>query len=524
MLKLLRYCIQRGLGSQLVILLAVSSFAGASSIWFADQFAKWLQGSSAINSNADWKEVALLISVFVASTLFGLAAEYQSQTLSARIAACLGGDYLRRFRFGEISAGAIEAAKSDMTATLLNQMERYRQDYLMMATSALTRLIILSILGIYLVTSYPSQTITALIAGGLFLALTHFALRSFARLTDRHITQGNNELGDVVTRASRTILAISLTGIKSEAIRRYIQSYHHLGVGRGLNGIMSLLPKSIIETLVIASVFAFALLAGGITIKSDMLVYVATLALKFNPHLQILIKNLSIMQTTKRAEYLLDLEEPVAAVCATANDQMSEPSVLVGELPWFYARQKWLRVTGPSGSGKTTALLKAADQLSKRGVAISMIQNNDDIPLFTFADKSFTHADLLADVSEMGLAHIGERLGRDLPHGWHVEGLSNGERQRVLIALTVRSGTRVLMLDEGLSALDDDTIALVLRYLAKQPISILFCCHGRSDRIHHELGDALIEHGITPLKAEALQEQETQGVFHAEKIAQIRRC
>jgi ABC-type transport system involved in cytochrome bd biosynthesis fused ATPase/permease subunit len=500
MLKLLNYCYQRDLTGRLSALLTVSTVAAVLSILFADRFAAWIQlQMTGGDTHVAWAHVVSLVLLFAGSTLSSLFAEYQSQTLSARIAGCLGADFIKRFRFKEVSASSIEAAKSDITAILLNQMERYRQDYLMMVTSALTRIIILSTLTIYLLVFYPLQTMLTVVAGGLFLMLTYFAMRSLARLVDSQITRGNQELGDIVARTSRTVLSVVLGGIRSEVIRQYLQSYRSLGQGRGLNGVLSLLPKSIMELVALLVLLVYALANGGITVKSEVLVYIAALVLKFNPHLQILIKNLSVMQTTRRAGYLIELDEPENVAKKRADALPADASVTIDGVRWPFRRQKWFRVMGPSGAGKTTFLLKVVNQLQKDGVSVAMIQNNDDLPLFTFAGDGLDKAMLMDDINQMGLGHVLQRLAEGSPDTWKIDGLSNGERQRVLIAMAIRTGACVLVLDEGLSALDDASLSLVLKYLASKDVSILFCCHGQAAHVRNELGDKLHEHHVKPV-------------------------
>jgi ABC-type Mn2+/Zn2+ transport system ATPase subunit len=106
---------------------------------------------------------------------------------------------------------------------------------------------------------------------------------------------------------------------------------------------------------------------------------------------------------------------------------------------------------------------------------------------------------LMDDINRMGLGHVLQRLAEGGPNTWKVDGLSNGERQRVLIAMAVRAGACVLALDEGLSALDDESLSLVLNYLAHEDVSVLFCCHGQAERVRNELGDKLHEHHVKPV-------------------------
>lgn len=493
MLQVLSYCVHRKLGWHLLTLVLISTLAAGSGIWFAEYLASWVHAmKSGAFDPAKTTPIVLVAGLFLASSLFNLSSEYVSQTLSTRIAAHLGRDYLEAFMIKKISSESINDAKGDITAVLLNQMERFRQEYLMSATSIITRVVIIGTAFLYFLFFYPIYTIGIAVSGLLFIVTSQFLLRSMAGITDRYLTQANQELGTVTSRAARTVLLMALIGNTSELARNYEKAYHRLGIGRGIGSITSLLPRSLVELFGVAAVIITSIYAGGLSINSEYLVYVGMLFLRFNPHFQFLLKNLAVMQTAEGVRDIIKINSIRHQRRPISLTTPLPASICIRDNVWQPKVKRWLRINGPSGSGKTTLLLEIAQMLHQSGVQICVIQNNDDIPLLPLTGEGLTWEALRGDLHLLGLSDVIERLDKTADR--QIEGLSNGERQRILIAMAIHAGAQVLILDEGLSALDDISLANTMDFIQnRSTAAVLFCCHGRRSFCQEKLGEGLLE-------------------------------
>lgn len=98
------------------------------------------------------------------------------------------------------------------------------------------------------------------------------------------------------------------------------------------------------------------------------------------------------------------------------------------------------------------------------------------------APRDETHTTVTALADEMAISHLLDRK----PHG-----LSGGERQRVAVARALSAKPKVLLMDEPLSSLDEETqsdlISLLKRAQREHNITVLHVTH--SSREAEELAD-----------------------------------
>jgi molybdate transport system ATP-binding protein len=175
-------------------------------------------------------------------------------------------------------------------------------------------------------------------------------------------------------------------------------------------------------------------------------------------------------------------------------------------------------LVGPSGSGKSTVLACIAGvlrpdsgRLALDGMVLFDVQQNRFVPPerrgigIVFQDRLlFPHLTARENL-EFGLrrkparslefAHLIDvlDLGDLLPRYPHT--LSGGEKQRVALGRAILCGPRMLLLDEPLTALDNELKERVLEYLQRVIVEYhlptLLVSHGLKDVSH--LADATIQ-------------------------------
>jgi molybdate transport system ATP-binding protein len=179
---------------------------------------------------------------------------------------------------------------------------------------------------------------------------------------------------------------------------------------------------------------------------------------------------------------------------------------------------------GPSGSGKTTLLSAIAGIVEPQEGVISIGETTlfdkgrgIDVPVelrgcgFVFQDaRLFPHLDVRRNL-EYGLARRrGRPVTQELPrvvgmlgiaHLLHRQPstLSGGEQQRVAIGRALLSQPRLLLLDEPVSAVDQDRKGEILPYLEKlrdlKGVPILYVSHALDEVLRLASQVALIEAG-----------------------------
>lgn len=132
-----------------------------------------------------------------------------------------------------------------------------------------------------------------------------------------------------------------------------------------------------------------------------------------------------------------------------------------------------LALVGRSGSGKTSVLRTLAGVAEPWSGSIEAIrppgvcfQEPRLMPWRTVADNVTFGIGRRPDAEQrrMAAGHL-RRLGIDDLAGRFPEDLSGGQRRRVAIARTLASGSRIVLVDEPFTQLDDDAAALVERAL-----------------------------------------------------------
>ncbi|HHT7813748.1 TPA: ATP-binding cassette domain-containing protein [Streptococcus suis] len=166
-----------------------------------------------------------------------------------------------------------------------------------------------------------------------------------------------------------------------------------------------------------------------------------------------------------------------------------------------YGRKILIR--GASGSGKTTLLDSIQGVLQPLEGEISVLNHQKKIsnpsnqmariqqsPYYFEASlkenllmalESVREEELLALLSELGLV---EELGEDCLEKYYGENgaqLSGGQKQRIEIARALLHNKKILLVDEGTSAIDKQSSALIRKKLANLPITIFEVAHHYSE-------------------------------------------
>ncbi|MDQ8795304.1 ATP-binding cassette domain-containing protein [Streptococcus ruminantium] len=156
-------------------------------------------------------------------------------------------------------------------------------------------------------------------------------------------------------------------------------------------------------------------------------------------------------------------------------------------------------IRGASGSGKTTLLDSIQGVLQPLEGEISVLDRQKKInnprnqmariqqPPYYFeaslkenllmALESVREEELLALLSALGLV---EELGEDCLEKYYGENgaqLSGGQKQRIEIARALLHNKKILLIDEGTSAIDKKSSTLIRNKLAQLPITIFEVAH-----------------------------------------------
>jgi ABC-type cobalamin/Fe3+-siderophores transport system ATPase subunit len=161
-------------------------------------------------------------------------------------------------------------------------------------------------------------------------------------------------------------------------------------------------------------------------------------------------------------------------------------------------------LVGPNGSGKTTFMLLAGGRVAPQEGSVQLFDRETSeltdenlrnrYASFVYQNMEFETEEpvgtLLEEVYEMGFfEHKDPQLISELKEVLELEGLlarktqelSKGELQRVIIAFAVLYGSKSLMMDEPIFALEQYQKERVMEYLtsfaADQDISVLYSLH-----------------------------------------------
>lgn len=324
-------------------------------------------------------------------------------------------------------------------------------------------------------------------------------------------------------QAIRAVREISVLGRQSFFVDQFRIVRDRLARAYYLRSVFVDSPRIIVETLLVFSILGLlaATVAGGeSTGQALALIGVfAYTALRVMPSLNRMLSNLNTIRfgSAAIADVIADLSitEPDEVyadvsrlpfhetVCLekVSFTYLNSPGVALSELSLAIKAGETIGIVGSTGSGKSTLLNVIAGFLDPTSGYISIDSarltpanrrqwqlNIGLVPqeVFLLDDSVARNIALGLEEEEIDIDRVWEALQvaqldafvRSLPGGVdNVVGeqgvkLSGGQRQRIAIARALYSQPSLLMLDEGTSALDDDTERELIRCLAATRTSL----------------------------------------------------
>ena len=483
MSEILRLIVDQKLTRPFIGLIFLSCITIILMIITSHMISTLLVDSSPENPLDSIQYAAFFITIYIASILSNLLTEYQAQTTTAKVAGYVGRSYIKNINNTNTEKASYLDARLDYSALLTTQLERFRAEYILPFTNILSRGIILLITFCYLIYVYKLYAILGIFATGVIGLIYYFCIASILKVVDNGLTQVLDYLGSIVGRITNSYIFLYYSDITTPLAQKFSKEYINYGRFRGLNAVVSLTPRFLIETCLVIAIFFREKIGISGALTGD-LVFLGFLFFRLNPHVQIFIKNIGTMRMAKTSfnEGIVNQRNKVIK----ENDQI--PPVDLPNLKWDPLVNSVVQIRGPSGSGKTTLGYAVADHYISLGYSVAFIESNPHLPYSNVQDVYDHNPEILKIVSDLDL-----NIDNDLD----VMSLSNGERQRLMIGLAIATNQDLIILDEGLSALDEEALIAAFEVLNYTDIPLLFISH-QIDAQQHLHNKTLQEITLTP--------------------------
>lgn len=428
----------------------------------------------------------IFLGVYFASILSNLLTEYYAQTTTAKVAGLVGRSYINNINNQNSTKDSYQDVRLDYSALLTTQLERFRAEYILPFTNILSRGFILVITFIYLIYVYKYNAVIG-IGAVFFIGLIYYlCIASILKIVDRGLTSVLDYLGNIVARITNSYIFLFYSNISTPLADKFSKKYTSYGRYRGLNAIVSLTPRFLIETCIVVAIFFRDEIGLNQALTSDA-VFLGFLFFRLNPHVQIFIKNIGTMKMAKSSFN----HEVVDSIKQPSKGSENMPAIILPNIKWNPLTHSILQVRGPSGSGKTTLGYAVADYYKSLGYSVAFIESNPQLP--------YTSVQELCDFNPI-ISSLIEKFNLNINKNIDVMSLSNGERQRLMIGLAISTNQDLIILDEGLSALDSDSLQSAFDVLKASKIPLLFISH-QIDAIKFFDTSTLQEITLTPYSA-----------------------
>jgi len=462
MKAIIRIIYKNKLHSRLFGLILVSVLSVFTTMLTAHMISSYIEGTSDERYTAGFLFILFFFAVYIISVVFNLLTEYTSQSLTAKIAGLTGKEYIDKINLYPGDSKDTHDLQYQYSSTLTTQLERFRAEYVLPLVSIVSRGIILLISALYFLYLYSVYALLVFAVISVVVVIYYFLLSLILKKVDSGITSSLTGLGVIVQRVTKSFTFLYYSRFVTALSSSFSEQYDRYGKYRGLNGMVSLAPRYIIETVIIIAVF-YQGVTGAINMESYDLVFLAFVIIRLNPHAQIFIKNIS---TIKMSLSSLDISAISKEIVKYGDGDLP---VFDGRgLLWEPKQKPWLQLKGPSGSGKTTLAFQIANFYKTKGYSIAFIESNPALPFKNIGEINNRFHSFSEFMRELGVSVSGDV---------DVSRFSNGERQRILIVLSILNQDNIIIIDEGLSALGEKHLSDVFHILQESRIPVVFVSH-----------------------------------------------
>lgn len=393
--------------------------------------------SDLINEEIEIYAVLIFILIYLISVISGFIMEYSIQTFAASISKKSIVEYFDDFKTSKVEIHADNAEIHPPNGIFTMQLERFRSEYVIPVIVIISRLVLLFIAFVYLLLTVPAYLMFVLLTGILCYGAFVFIIHRFLKYVDARITQSLDKISAQAQKISTNFAYLFFMNDDLGNVRSFSAYYNFYGVSRAFGAIGSQAPRLLVEFVAILSIL-YVMFASHISLEGPLLAEIGLLALRLNPHIQVMIRNLTNLVMSNSAKNLYQKVESWKN-CQKINLNVDDVVIKNSKLG------KTLVLSGPSGCGKSTLARKLAYRMYDAGMRVCYIENNTGLPFERVPENILEKREFNEELKNLGLDKSILREGRQL---------SNGERQRLLFAIGLVKNCDMFILDETLSSLD----------------------------------------------------------------------